>query len=93
MSYRSTQGIVPAWAILFPAKDKASGMEIQGCLFCILFAQFLLWLWSASAPLVWSEMAAASLLRGEGRRAGVHCKTNLLKALAPKFTSADAEKH
>lgn len=74
MSCGSTHGTAPAWAIspdvskrfisCFQPKTRLLGCQLKG-FGSALFAQFLLWLWSASAPLVWSETTAASLWRGE----------------------------
>lgn len=67
--------------ILFPAKDKASGMSTQGFWFCTLCTIFVVALICLSSCGVVRDYCSITL----ERRAGVPYKTNLLKALAPKF--------
>lgn len=97
MSYRSTHHKVPAWDIFpvvlgevyyyffSPAKERGSwegNLKVS-----VLHPPYTI-----SVVAAIRDYCNVSLAR-RGERAGAACEANLLKALAPNFTTADTGKH
>lgn len=103
-SYQRTLSTAPAWEVFpvvlgeagwsfFPAKERScqewnSRVSVLHSAYTISVVAVNCLSFSAVARVYCSISVAR-----RGQRAGAACEANLLKALAPNFTSADAGKH